>query len=309
MKIQNTKFFVGDQNQKPMNKMGPKFAKQSGVVDPVTAKKDSAKKRALKIVGDAFSNERKIDNDITSRREKIGELLNKIGDARKSIGALEKSRAELRDFYGVAEDSDEELDLKLLEKEFRKDMPGSKVKLSGEEYARLAEIKENGLTEYQQRSMELLEFESPFLEEAYEAEKSIYDEERVINGIKLERLKHHAILDATKQADEIMDEASKEIVKMIVDAAKENIKKKAEEEKEKAKAEKEKKEELEEKAESAKEKRKANEKLTEELIENVSEATTIANDVREAQQEVKEMLNKMKLIEDDIKGSAVDENL
>lgn len=309
MKIQNTKFFVGDQNQKPMNKMGSKFAKQSGVVDPVTAKKDSAKKRALKIVGDAFSNERKIDNDITSRREKIGELLNKIGDARKSIGALEKSRAELRDFYGVAEDSDEELDLKLLEKEFRKDMPGSKVQLTIEENTRLKEIKENGLSEYQQRSMELLEFESPFLEEVYEAEKSIYDEERVINGIKLERLKHHAILDATKQADEIMDEASKEIVKMIVDAAKENIDKKAEEEKEKAKAEKEKKEELEEKTESAKEKRKANEKLTEELIENASEATTIANDVREAQQEVKEMLNKMKLIEDDIKGSAVDENL
>ncbi len=309
MRIQNTKFFVGDHNQKQMNKMGSKNAKQSSAFDPVTAKRDSAKKRALKIVGDAFSNERKIDNDINSRREKIGELLNKIGDARKTIGALEKSRAELRDFYGVAEDSIEELDLKLLEKEFRKDMPGSKVQLTPEENARLTEIKENGLSEYQQRSMELLEFESPFLEEAYEAEKGIYDEERVINGIKLERLKHHAMLDATKQADEIMDEASKEIVKMIVDEAKENIDKKAEEEKEKAKAEKEKKEELEEKAESAKEKRKANEKLTEELIENVADATSIATDVREAQQEVKEMLNKMKLIEDDIKGSAVDENL
>ncbi|MCR5583823.1 MAG: hypothetical protein K6F63_00110 [Lachnospiraceae bacterium] len=292
-----------------MNKTGSKFVKQSNAFDPVTAKKDSAKKRALKIVGDAFSNERKIDNDINSRREKIGELLNKIGDARKSIGALEKSRAELRGFYGVAEDSDEEQDLKLLEKEFRKNMPGSKVQLTAEENARLAEIKENGLSEYQQRSMELLEFESPFLEEAYEAEKGIYDEERVINGIKLERLKHHPILDAAKQADEIMDEASKEIVKMIVDEAKENIDKKVEEEKEKAKAEKEKKEEIEEKMKSAKEKRKANARLTEELIENAAEVTSIATDVREAQQEVKEMLNKMKLIEDDIKGSAVDENL
>ena len=99
MRIQSAKVFGGDQSQKQINKIGSKFAKQSGVVDPVTAKKDSAKKRALKIVGDAFSNERKIDNDITSRREMIGELLNKIGDARKSIGALEKSRAELRDFY------------------------------------------------------------------------------------------------------------------------------------------------------------------------------------------------------------------
>ena len=309
MRIQNTKIFMGNQESMPAKKIISRFVKKNNDLDPIAAKKENAKKKALKIVGDAFSNERKIDDDIKSRREKIDSLLKDIGDARKSIGVLEKSRSELMDVYGVTEDSPEENDLKLLEKEFRSNLPGSKEMLTIEERARLSEIKANGLTEYQQRSMELLQYESPFLEEAYEAEKGIYEEERIISGIKIERLKHHTMLDASKQADKVMDEASKEIVKMIVDEAKENIDKKAEEEKEKAKAEKEKKEELEEKIEAAREKRRENEKLTEEILENASEVTTVVNDVKEAQQEVKEMLSKMKLIEDDIKGSAVDENL
>ncbi len=299
---------MGNHEAVPSKNATSKFVKKN-TLDPVEAKKESARKRALKIVGDAFSNERKIDDDLKSRRDKIDSLLRNIGDAQKSIGVLEKSRAELREFYGVTEDSQEEADLKLLEKEFRSDMPGNKVTFTDEEYTRLNEIKSAGLTEYQQRSMELLKYESPFLDEAYKSEKGIYEEERIISGIKLERLKHHAILDATKQADKVLDEASKEIVKMIVDEAKENIDKKAEEEKEKAKAQKEKKEEIEERIESAKEKRKESEKLTEEILEKASEATTVVNDVKEAQQEVKEMLNKMKLIEEDIKGSAVDENL
>lgn len=309
MRIQNTKIFMGKHETAPVKKAVSRYVKKNDIPDPVVAKKENARKRALKIVGDAFSNERKIDDDIRSRRDKINSLLRDIGDARKSIGVLEKSRAELRDFYGVSEDSPEEADLKLLEKEFRSDMPGNKERFTPEEWARLNKIKSEGMTEYQQRSMEFLEYESPFLEEAYEAEKGIYDEERVINGIKLERLKSHAMVDASKQSDKVMDDAAKEIVKMMVDEAKENIDKKAEEEKEKAKAQKEKKEEIEEKIESAREKRKENERLTEEIIENASEVTAVANDVKEAQQEVKEMLSKMKLIEDDIKGSAVDENL
>ncbi len=309
MRIQNTKIFMGNHETAPVKKAVSRYVKKNDIPDPVAAKKENARKRALKIVGDAFSNERKIDDDLKLRRDKIESLLRNIGDAQNSISTLEKSRAGLRAFYGVTDDSQEEADLKLLEKEFRSNRPESKERLTDEEYARLDEIRSTGLTEYQQRSMELLGYESPFLDEAYKAEKGIYEEERIISGIKLERLKSHAMVDASKQADKVMDDAAKEIVKMMVDEAKENIDKKAEEEKEKAKAQKEKKEEIEERIESAKEKRTESEKKTEEILENASEVTTVVNDVKEAQHDVKEMLNKMKLIEEDIKGSAVDENL
>ena len=70
--------------------------------------------------------------------------------------------------------------------------------------------------------------------------------------------------------------------------------------------EKEKQEEIEERIDAAKEKKKENEELTEDILEGVQEAGANASDVSAAQQEIKDMMNKMKLIEDDIKGAAVD---
>ena len=55
--------------------------------------------------------------------------------------------------------------------------------------------------------------------------------------------------------------------------------------------------------------KKENEELTEDILEGVQEAGANASDVSAAQQEIKDMMNKMKLIEDDIKGAAVDELL
>ncbi len=202
MRIQNTKIYMGYQQPVSAVKAVSKFVKKNSEHDPIAAKKESARKMALKLVGDAFSNERKTDDDIKSRREKINGLPNSIGDAQKPISVIEKSMVELRDIYGVTEDSPEE---------------------------------------------------------AYEAGKDIYDEERIISGIK----------------------------------------------KEKAEAEKEKRQETEEKARAARE----NERLTEEMLEKVSDADAAVNDVKVAQQEVRELLSKMKLIEDDIKGSVVDKNL
>ena len=69
---------------------------------------------------------------------------------------------------------------------------------------------------------------------------------------------------------------------------------------------KEKQEEIEERIDAAKEKKKENEELTEDILEGVQEAGANASDVSAAQQEIKDMMNKMKLIEDDIKGAAVD---
>lgn len=319
MKVNHTSIFMGDDTlrvrhgeQSNHGASDRKSIDGSGLQakpDPVAAKREEAKKKAMKIVGDAFANERKIDDDLNARRGRIKSLQKDKGEADRAIREIEDSRAALRDTYGIEEDSQEEKDLKLLEKEIRVKMPGSDVHLSGDEMDAVRKIKEGGLSEYQRRSLEMLEFEVSYANTAYEAEEEIKMENRIISATELERLKSHAMPDAEKQADAIMEEASGEIVGMLVDEAKEHIDDEAREREEKAKAEKEKQEEIEERIGAAKEKKKENEELTEDILEGVQEASANASDVSDAQQEIKDMMNKMKLIEDDIKGAAVDENV
>ena len=278
-------------------------------LDLIAAKKKEARKKAMKIVGDAFANERKIDDDLRARNERIKSLQNEKGEAEKVIKEIEDGRAALRDEYNIDENSQEEKDLKLLEKEIRAKMSGSDIQLSKDDIEAINQIKKAGLSEYQQRSLEMLEYEVPHVNTAYEAGEEIKIENQIISATKIERLKSHAILDAEKQADSIMEEASKEIFGMLIDEAKEHIDEEAEKQEEKAKAEKEKQEEFQERIDAAKEKKKENEELTEDILEGVSENASMASDVSAVQQEIKDMMNKMKLIEDDIKGVAVDKSV
>ena len=156
--------------------------------------------------------------------------------------------------------------------------------------------------------LEMLELETSYVTTAYEAKQEIMVENRIISATELERLKNHPMIDAQKQADAVMEEASKEIMGMLIDEAKDHIDEEAEREKEETLAEKEKEEELQERIDAVKDK-KENEELTEDILDGVAEAASTAADVNTAQQEVKDMMNIMKLIEDDIKGAVVDKAL
>ena len=319
MKVRNNSVFMGDDIRSARHSEGNKTGNAQrktingsafkNKFDPIAAKKEQAKKKAMKIVGDAFSNELKIDDDLTARRERIKSLQKDMGDANRAIREIEDDRTALRDTYGVDENSQEEQDLKLLEKGARAKIPGSGIVMTYDELKKIKEIKANGLSEYQERSLEMLDYETPYAITAYEAKQEIMVENQIISATELERLKTHPMIDAQKQADAVRDEASKEIVGMLVDEAKDHIDEEAEKEKEKAKAEKEKEEEFQERIDAVKEKKKENEKLTEDILDGVAEATSTVADVNAAQQEVKDMMNKMKLIEDDIKGAVVDKSL
>lgn len=319
MKVTNTTIFMGDDTLRARHgQMQFDNKSQGGSIDasslrtkfdPIAAKKEESQKKAMKIVGDAFKNDLKIDDDLNARRAKIDSLRKDRHDAKMAIKDIEDDRAALRDVYGIEEDSQEEKDLKLLEKEVKSKMPGSDIHLTKDDREAISKIKEKGLSEYQQRSIEMLEYEVPYAVTAYEAEQEIMVENQIISATELERLKSHALVDAQKQAEAIMDEASREIVGMVADEAKDHIDEENEERKEKAKAEEEKQEELEARIDAAREKRKENEELTEDILEGVQEATSVSKDMNAAQQEIKEMMSKMKLIEDDIKGAAVDTSL
>ena len=319
MKVHNNSVYMGDDVRSARHGEGDKIGNDNRKTvdgsalksrfDPIAAKKEEARKKAMKIVGDAFANELKMDDDLNARRERIKSLQKDMGDANRAISEIEDSRAALRESYGVDENSQEEQDLRLLEKGARAKMPGSGIVMTYDELKQIKEIKANGLSEYQERSLEMLDYEASYVASAYEAKQEIMVENRIISATELERLKSHAMADAQKQADAVMDEASREIVGMLVGEAKDHIDEEAEKEKEKAQAEKEKEEELQERIDAVKEKKKEEEELTEEILDEVAKATSTMTDVNAAQQEIKEMMNKMKLIEDDIKGAAVDKSL
>ena len=289
-------------------------------LDPVAESKKRAQKQAMKMIGDAFAGDAKIDADLDSRRQKVQQLGREIGENNRAIHEIEASRAQLRENYGIEADSQEEKDLKLLEKEVESKLSGSQIRLTREETEEIARIQANGLTEYQQRSLEMKRHESPYAEAVYAAWEELQTENAVIRATSLERLKSDPMVKAQKQADAVLDAAGKEAMGMLFEEGVDHIKEEQTEEKEKAqqRAEKaaeleeridlvkEKETELEERIDSAKEKEKQQEKLTQDILEAAANMTENGREVSLAKQEIKEMLGKMKLIEEDVKGAAVD---
>ena len=139
---------------------------------------------------------------------------------------------------------------------------------------------------------------------AFTAEKKIEQENAVIRGIREERRKTHTIVDAQKQAEEVRKAASEEVIGMVMEETKEHIDQEQEEKEEQAEEIKEKKEEQEE----ILEKRKENEKELEELMEDMplEEMADLENAQTEIQQEIQNIVNKMNLVVEDIKGAKID---
>ena len=320
MKVNNTSFYMGDgvfgtsntserSNNNPSKSSGisingSSFALQN---DSIAAKREEARKKAMKIIGDAFANDRKIDEDLDARSEHIRKLKAVQNDANKAINEIEADRAALRDEYGIDANSQEEKELQLLEKEFQARQKGSDVQITKEDMEEIAKIKAKGLTEYQSRSMEMLDYEKPYLDAAYEAKQDIEEENLTISAIKREFEKNTGMLKAQDRADAIEDAASKEIMGMLVDEAKEHIDEEAKETEEKAKEKQEKEEELQEKIDAARERRKEEEELTEDIVESAQDLNVTTVNINDAQKDIKDMMNKLALIEEDMKGATVDE--
>jgi len=175
-----------------------------------------------------------------------------------------------------------------------------------QEYKRLAQIKAEGLSEYQQRSLELKSGGEFYETEVNEATEKIEAENAVIRGTELERLKSQTMQKAEKSADEIMEAASDQIIGMLIEEAKDHIDEEMEKKKEAAEKAEEKKEEEEERIEERDEK-KAEEEQFREQIKTSTEMMIVSEDVMDdVQKEIKKIMDEMKLLEEDIKGAAVD---
>lgn len=315
MKVNQT-IFLGDDTLRarhghndPQNESDRKTIFAGGlkkVIDPIQQKKEQAQKQAMKIVGDTWASDRKIDDDLDARREKVRKYKEAISAANDELKEIEKKRAELRESMGIAEDSQEEQDLKLLEKEIDSQKPESDIRLTEEEQERIKQIRANGLTEYQERSLAMKGGGALYETEILEAAQNMRIESATIKSIELERLKSDPMVKAQKAADEVMEQASDQIIGMLMEEAKDHIDEEMEEKKEAAEEAEEKKEEQEERIEKQDEKKEQEEKLREQIKESTELVTKSDDLMDDIQREVKKILDDMKLLEEDLKGAAVD---
>ncbi|MCM1412701.1 MAG: hypothetical protein NC305_19500 [Lachnospiraceae bacterium] len=236
--------------------------------DRIEQKRQEARKQAMKVVGDAFSGDKALDEDIENRYQNIKNLQEdrkRLLDERENV---EIRKADLEKGYEAGEISEE-------------DYLNEKADLKEEEMIRDADLDDN--------------------------ENQVMQESSTIRAIRRERLKHHAMTDAQEQAEDILDAARDEIMGMVVEEGRDHIDEETEKREEQAEEIREEKEEQEEFIESQKERREEEEELLEDIpMEEMLSLDKIQSDV---QQEVQGILDKMKLIAEDIKGAVVDKNL
>ncbi|WP_160559572.1 hypothetical protein [Parablautia muri] len=309
MKVQNKAIFMGESIQSQRHAANEKKSSRSNIFagdlnqtfDPIAQKKQQAQKKAMKIVTDTWAGDRKLDESLDERRNKIKELESAMKESGSHLKRINEERAALKETYGFTEDSQEEQDLRLLEKQ------ADNKPLTKEEQERLAQIKEaGGPTEYQEHSLELYKAASTYKEEYEKAKKEIYQESSAIMSAKLERLKHDPMVKASKSADEIMEAARQEIIGMLYDDAKDHIDEEMEEKKEAADKKAEKEEEEEEKIEKRKEEKEEKEEFIEEISEDMTTILDADNLMDDVQREIKKIMDEMKLLDEDMKGAAVD---
>ena len=342
--------------------------------DAVTQRKQYARQKALKMIGDAWDGDRKIDRNIQDIRDKLMQLHEEKDANLEVIAEGEAQKEALRQQYGVKPDSQEQKDLELLEKKADANRRPGEVFLTDEEEARLKEIEGRlpeseedfallqkkadadqygletewteeekarlkemegiPLTEYQKRCLEIDSFQQIYEKKNDLIEDQISAYNGAIRATRLERLKFHEMQKAQKKAEDVMAAASREVLGMLTEEAKDHVDEEMEEKKEEAeekaeeKAKEEEKienrekelEELENRIDEAHAKNEEQEELRREAEERSREDAVLLGDMIDAgmagssnasnaQTDVRNMLHKMKLLEEDLKGSIVDDEV
>ncbi len=241
---------------------------ENALQDRIADRKAEAKEKAMKIVGDAFAGELALDAEVESHKNKIASLKEERKALEESSANLTARQEDLRAAFENGEVTQED---------------------------------------YDKESSELAEERKVIIRSQDENMGQMITEGRILYEIGQERLKSTPMLNAWKQADEVLEAAGEEIIGMVVEGAQEKLD-------EDAKVREKQAEKIEEKKEATEkliEKRKERQEEQEELLEDMPVSDMISMDKmqEDVKAEVQDMLNKMKLVAEDIKGAAVDESL
>ena len=275
--------------------------------EKIVAKKQQRFKEAMHVVTSARNGEKKIDDSLDDIRGQIKQYQKDNDEANKFLTDINNQMSEVKDYYQVEDDSQEQKDLELLQKQYDMMKHGSMETLTEEEQERLDNMGE--LTEYQKRSMELYGQADYWKTQMQDNQDKISQSTGVIRNVRVERLKSQAMAEAQRAKEEIMDAASQEAIGMLVDDAKQQIDDKAEEVQEAAKERQEEQKEEEKRVEAAKENKSQVEAAVEKNREKIADMTkqfTDSEDItRDMDSEIKKVLEEEKLLEEDLKGLTV----
>lgn len=274
------------------------------VTDRIEQKKQQARKQANKRIMNQFAQDNKTTDSLRECRDRIKELQSAQSELRdKSLECQGKKEA-LKETYGVAEDSQEQKDLELLEKANEMNKTGSLSSLSKEELDRIQEM--GPLSEYQQNALAYDRVSDAYDMQIDRMNNQIAGERNAIYETKQGMLKQHGMADAKKAANSILDAASDSIMGMLYSEAKQHVDEEMEKLVEAAKEASEKKEEEEKKQEGVKEEKQESQELTEKIQESAGQKETVQEDV---QQEINKIMTEAGVQEEDWKGIIVNEQI
>ena len=136
---------------------------------------------------------------------------------------------------------------------------------------------------------------------------------QALTDIKIERAKESPMVDATEQAEDILAAAGKDMVSLLVEEAKEHMETELEKKQEAAEEKAAKEKELEERIEAMKaekeEEREENTPAMEQPEVFTGRMVKIAETGEMVQKELKNIVDRLKLDLEDLKGAAVDEEI
>lgn len=300
-------------------------------LDPIAEKKKKAQEKAMKIMQDAWAQDRAVADSIAKREENAAKMRDEIKALNDEIGELNDKETALMQEYGIDPDSQEQKDLELLKKQqdINKGLL-SRNSLSEEESARLKELEQVPRTEYQERALALNDARGVRQLKKEEYEKQMKDDLANARAIRQAALENAPMQDAQKEIDEIYEQLSDEIQGMIRQDGMEHLDELQKENEEKAEKTKEKQEEKEEELAETMEKRAIEEAMmmgTEEAIEKAeaihrrneastdleigditeyNKITTSSGSTKESLDEIRASMN---LLEADLKGIQVDKEV
>ena len=236
--------------------------------------KEQANRKALKTLLSQFADDETTsqtmkdlsDRSVKSQAEAV-EYLNKA----REQAAKEET---IKNQYDVDPDSEEQRNLDLLIK--REDGE----KLTDEEMSILENM--GPLTQYQEDYLYAHKEKRQFEEKANDAMRSSKICNDYIQDIKKELLKYHPMVDASKEAAEIMKNAAKEIVSQLISDAQDYLDEKAEETKEKRE---EMEEEIQERKEEMERKKAEDARRDEQLLEGEQMLNHLQKPIQSALQE------------------------
>ena len=291
-----------------------------------------ARKQALKVVSDAFGGEKKLDAQMQSIKDEIKRLQDEINEKTANTMENDAKLKELQEEYGIDPDSEESKELSKLA--FK--MNNSKDGLSDEEISKMSE--------YQQKALYYVAANQQNSLDIDRAKAQQMGNVQGYSDMKRERLKSQDMLDAQEAAEDIMDAANGETIALLTQEAVEHVDEEQKEREEEAKEAAEKKKE--EKKEEAKklEKEATQQEMIENIKEHAAESQRTSADTKRAiarreraeadrmdtediqktiisdgasmedtqnavNSEITNILNRLSLLSNDVKGSTIDNQI